>query len=71
MNTAPASKLLTPAEVAELIGCTAGNLARWRKRRQGPPYVVLTSRLVRYREADVQAWLASRVVDPTRLRSAR
>lgn len=56
----------TTEEVAELLGVDASTLRRWRTSNpvQGPPFVRLTSRVTLYSVPDVQAWLASRRVDP-------
>lgn len=59
--------LITPEELSERIGVPAGTLQNWRVRRYageeiGPPFVKLGARrnnkaLVRYRVADVEAWI--------------
>jgi predicted DNA-binding transcriptional regulator AlpA len=56
----------TTEEVADLIGVDASTLRRWRTATpmQGPPFVRLTSRVTMYSVPDVQAWLASRRIDP-------
>ncbi|WP_101255876.1 helix-turn-helix transcriptional regulator [Streptomyces barkulensis] len=58
----------TTDEVAELLGVDASTLRRWRTSNpvQGPPFVRLTSRVTMYSVPDVQAWLASRRVDPAK-----
>jgi predicted DNA-binding transcriptional regulator AlpA len=61
--TPPAAKLaagylLTDIEVAELCGCAVKTVRNWRwKRNQGPRWVVLGKRMVRYKPADVQAFI--------------
>jgi excisionase family DNA binding protein len=56
-----AQKLMTPEEVAEILGVKPQTLSVWRSRgRYGLPYVKSGS-LVRYREADVQAFIESRL----------
>jgi excisionase family DNA binding protein len=53
-------KLLSPAEVSELLGAAVQTLARWRSEdRDGPPFVKV-GRLVRYRRADLERWAAER-----------
>lgn len=54
-------KLLTEAELSELTGVPVATLVDWWYRRRGPSYVKLGAR-VRYRESDVEAWLAERTV---------
>jgi predicted DNA-binding transcriptional regulator AlpA len=51
-------RLLDESAVAALTGLDRHTLATWRCRRKGPPFLRL-GRAVRYREADVRAWLAS------------
>ncbi|MDT0347128.1 helix-turn-helix transcriptional regulator [Streptomyces litchfieldiae] len=55
-------------EVADLIGVDASTLRRWRTASppQGPPFVRLTTRVTMYSVPDVQAWLASRRIDPAK-----
>jgi predicted DNA-binding transcriptional regulator AlpA len=55
-----ADKLLTPEAVAERIGVTEKSLTNWRGAGTGPAFV-RAGRLIRYREADVTAWIESRV----------
>ena len=52
--------LLLPAAAAALLGVSVDTLADWRCRGGGPRYVRV-GRLIRYRDADLQAWLATRV----------
>ena len=49
--------LLTSQEVADQLGITEGTLRNWRYEGEGPKYVKLRKRLVRYRLADVQAYV--------------
>lgn len=60
MNTPepPAEPLATPAEVAAYLGRSVQALAQLRFNGTGPTYVK-TGRLIRYRWADVAAWVAS------------
>ena len=51
------TRLLTPGDVAELLGVSTHTLAIWRSEaRYGLPYVKV-GRLVRYREDDVDAYI--------------
>lgn len=54
--TNPIEQLLTPKQVSEAIGITEGALANQRTLGTGAPYVKV-GKLVRYRPADVQAWI--------------
>ncbi len=54
-------RLLTKEDVSEILGVTVGTLAVWRAtKRYKLPYVK-SGRLVRYRDSDVQAFIASRI----------
>ena len=50
--------LLTPNQVAKLCGLARSTLAKMRLRGDGPRFVKLGA-AVRYREDDVQEWLAA------------
>jgi predicted DNA-binding transcriptional regulator AlpA len=52
--------LLTVAQVSEITGRSISTLEKDRWEGGGPPYVKM-GRLVRYRPADVRAWLSERV----------
>lgn len=54
----PLKRLLTPPEVAEILGVTIGTLKHWAYKGRGPRYVKVGS-LRRYHEHDVAAWIAS------------
>lgn len=51
-------------EAAEYVGVSVPTLNRWRVQGDGPPYVKIGSR-VRYRRADLDAWLSQRIVSST------
>ena len=53
------SPLLTPDQVADMLGITTKTLQKWRLDGGGPPAVFLTARTVRYRQADVDSWIES------------
>jgi excisionase family DNA binding protein len=54
------TKLLTPEQVSEILGVNVHTLAVWRcTGRYNLPYIK-TGRLVRYKEADVLAFINSR-----------
>jgi excisionase family DNA binding protein len=54
------TKLLTSAEVAELLGVSIGSLAVWRCTRRYPLAFVKVGRSVRYRAEDIEAFIAAR-----------
>jgi len=57
-------RLLTQSEAARLLRLSERTLERFRVSGDGPVYVK-AGRLVRYRMADLEAWIASRVVNST------
>lgn len=52
-----AGNLLTDTEVAALCGCAVQTLRNMRWRGEGPAWVRLGGRMVRYKPADVQAFI--------------
>ena len=52
--------LLEQERVAEQLGVKAKTMEAWRSRGGGPAFVRV-GRLVRYRPADVESWIRSRV----------
>jgi excisionase family DNA binding protein len=53
-------KLLTPAEVADLLGVSERTLEGWRRAGGGPGFLRLSRHTVRYRAEAVQDFLRSR-----------
>ena len=60
--------LLTPPEVAAMLGSTVATLADWRVDRVGPPWIPITPRCIRYQLRDLQAWIESKRIDPITIR---
>jgi excisionase family DNA binding protein len=56
-------ELLTPRQLAELVGVPVGTIYRWNWTGTGPARCRV-GKHVRYRRADVEQWLASRVDEP-------
>jgi predicted DNA-binding transcriptional regulator AlpA len=52
--------LISEQVAATMLGIGYTTLRRMRLRGEGPPFVVLGTRLVRYRESDLERWLTSR-----------
>ncbi len=48
--------LLTPAELADMLGNTVKTLAKWRWKRTGPPFVKAGKRVM-YSKLAVHEWL--------------
>jgi predicted DNA-binding transcriptional regulator AlpA len=55
-------KLLSPQEVSELIGLSVETLAQWRSQGRGIPYIKISRNCVRYRQGDLDSWIAHRIV---------
>lgn len=54
-------RLLTTAEAAAFLGMSVRTLEGWRTKILGPVYLHVGGR-VRYRVADLEAWLDTRIV---------
>jgi excisionase family DNA binding protein len=52
-------KLLSPADLAQLLEVPRSRIYEWNYRRSGPP-AIRVGKHVRYREADVERWLRER-----------
>lgn len=65
------NNLLSPGEVAEILGTTVGTLQIWRVTQRYPLPFVKIGRLVRYRLEDVQAFIALRTVTACTGRSSK
>ena len=57
-------RLLSPRELAALVGVGTHTLETWRHRKVGPPFLKISHSCARYRLSDVEKWLASRQVRP-------
>jgi excisionase family DNA binding protein len=53
-----AEKLLTPADLAELLSVSLATVYRWNSDGNGPPRLKL-GKHVRYRTGDVEKWLTT------------
>ena len=58
-------RLLTPADVADLICVSEATLERWRGQGGGPPFARLAAKVIRYRGDDILDFINSRVVTST------
>lgn len=69
---APSVRLLTVEDVAAITGLSVETLAQWRSQRRGIPFVKISRNCVRYRQADLDAFLNERIVrveqDPSNAR---
>lgn len=57
--------LLSQKRVATMLSVSPRALEAWRIRGEGPAFIRISKRCIRYRRADVEAWLASREHQPT------
>jgi predicted DNA-binding transcriptional regulator AlpA len=53
--------LIDEKQLCADLGISSVTATKWRAKAEGPPFIKV-GRLVRYRRADVEAWLASRTV---------
>jgi len=65
-TSAHEDEFMTTQELARLLRVDPSSVRRWRTSvpAQGPPYVRISGRVVKYRRADVDRWLAGRRIDP-------
>lgn len=57
--------LLTPKQAADYLGFTLAALAAWRSRGGGPRFVKINGRVCRYRQEDLDSWIAERLREST------
>lgn len=57
--------LLSPAKAAALLGASIRTLEGWRVRGGGPPYIRISSRMLRYRRGDLIQFIESRRLKST------
>lgn len=51
-----AGRFFTIKQVSELCGVTPKTLYQWRRRQEGPPYVKMGGKCVRYLTHEFEAW---------------
>lgn len=54
-------RLLSPVDAAEFLSVAPRTLASWRYRGGGPSFVRVSSRCVRYRLSDLEAFANARI----------
>lgn len=52
--------LMNENEAAELLGFSVRTLQTWRFRGGGPQFIRVSSRCIRYRREDLEAWIEER-----------
>ena len=63
-TTTPTDTMLTTPQAALRLSVSPRTLETWRLRRQGPAWVAIGRRAVRYRASAVERWIVGRTVDP-------
>lgn len=58
-TSAKADHLMDTPTLAAYLDVEAETVKEWRRRREGPPYIRINGRLVRYRLSAVDEWLES------------
>ena len=53
------SDLLNTAQAAHYLSLRPATLEHWRMTRNGPPFVRVGPRIVRYRRTDLDVWIES------------
>jgi len=56
-------ELIDTAQAAEILNVSPATLRSWRLRGYGPAYYKLGLRLVRYKRAEIVAWLETNLAD--------
>ncbi|MFB6396813.1 helix-turn-helix transcriptional regulator [Polymorphospora lycopeni] len=66
MISLPLNALMTTEELAELLSVDPSTIRRWRTTSpvQGPPFIRISERVVKYAPEDVRRWLSARRIDP-------
>jgi predicted DNA-binding transcriptional regulator AlpA len=58
-------RFLTEDEAARFMGYTSRCLQNWRVRGEGPFYIHISNKAVRYRKRDIILWAENRLVNST------
>ena len=64
ITTDVSAPTLTTSQAAELLQVGTQTLSNWRVQGVGPRFIRLDGRLVRYRQSDIDEYLAERIVAP-------
>ena len=62
MSDGSNSDYLSETQTAKYLNISKKSLQRWRFNRQGPPYVKLNMKTIRYRREDLDQWMKERIV---------
>jgi excisionase family DNA binding protein len=55
--------VLNPKQASAYLGCSESVMRLWRSQGQGPRYF-RAGKLIRYRRADLDAWIEARICEP-------
>lgn len=69
-HTNDTREVMRPEAAAGYIDCAKRTLDDWRVTGGGPKYIKLSHRMVRYRRADLDAWLEQHALTSTSAESA-
>ena len=67
----PTTEVLKPGEAAAYLGVSTDMLQRWRTSGGGPAFITWGRRTVRYRMADLKAWVESQPAATNTAEAAR
>ena len=51
---------LNSEQTADYLGISVATLKNWRKRGDGPPFIKVNARVIRYQHCDLEAWMDGR-----------
>jgi predicted DNA-binding transcriptional regulator AlpA len=57
--------LLTEKDVGHLLNLTPSCLQAWRLKGDGPPFIRISAKCIRYRPADVETWIEDNLCSST------
>ncbi len=57
--------LMGERELSDMLGVSVRTAQAWRVKGGGPVFLKINNRLVRYRQSDIDAWLASQAATNT------
>jgi excisionase family DNA binding protein len=63
MTSALLHGTITTEEAAKYLGISVPTLKRWRAENIGPPYQRIGPKLIRYKESELDRWLAAQSSD--------
>jgi predicted DNA-binding transcriptional regulator AlpA len=56
---------LTPGQASKYLGVSEAALRLWRSRGEGPRHFRAGEKLIRYRRADLDSWIETRLSEPS------